>query len=209
MVLFLAILDAFSWLPLIAVMFFLGPVAPFWLIALWVINLIPGVLLLPARDTWLADVVPANVMGRHLAIRTAVSATVYLGMFYLMGHMLDVLTGQLFKGFAIIFLIAFGATLIRAILYGRIHDSASVVQNQTELSISDFLEETQGECLRRFVLYTSLLNFAVYLCSPLFAVYMVKYLGLSYITFAVVFSGESIARVINLNPCLHRTGNGV
>jgi hypothetical protein len=196
-VIFLAIVDALTWLPLIAVLFFLGPVAPFWLIVLWVINLIPGILLLPARDAWLADVVPANVMGRYLAVRTAVSATVYLGMFYIMGHMLDVFTGRLFKGFAIIFLIAFGATLIRAILYSRIHDSASVVQNQTEFGISDFLRETKGEGLRRFVLYISLLNFAVYLCSPLFAVYMVKYLGLSYMTFAVVFSSESIAKVIS------------
>ena len=196
-VVFLAIVDALTWLPLIAVLYFLGPVAPFWLIILWVINLIPGILLLPARDAWLADVVPASVMGRYLAVRTAVSATVYLGMFYLMGHTLDILTGQLFKGFAIIFLIAFGATLIRAILYSRIHDSASVVQSQTELSISDFLEETQGEGLRRFVLYTSSLNFAVYLCSPLFAVYMVKYLGLSYATFAIVLSSESVARVIS------------
>jgi len=196
-VIFLAIVDALTWLPLIAVLYFLGSVAPFWLIVLWVINLIPGILLLPARDAWLADAIPASVMGRHLAIRTAVSATVYLGMFYLMGHMLDILTGQLFRGFAIIFLVAFGATLIRAILYSRIHDSASVVQSQTELSLSDFLEETKGEGLRRFVLYTSLLNFAVYLCSPLFAVYMVKYLGLSYATFAIVLSSESIARVIS------------
>jgi len=196
-VVFLAISDALTWLPLVAVLFFLGPVAPFWLIVLWVINLIPGVLLLPARDSWLADVVPSNGMGQHLAVRTAVSATVYLVMFYIMGHMLDVFTRRLFKGFAIIFLVAFVATLIKAILYSRIHDSANVVQNQTEFSVSDFLQETKGEGLRRFVLYISLLNFAVYLCSPLFAVYMVKYLRLSYTTFAVVLSSESIAKVIS------------
>jgi len=196
-IILLAIVDAVTWLPLVAVLHFLGHVAPFWLIVLWVINLIPGILLLPARDAWLADAIPASVMGRHLAIRTAVSATVYLGMFYFLGHTLDTFAGQLFKGFATIFLIGFGATLIRAILYSRIHDSAGIVQSQTELSLSDFLEETEGEGLRRFVLYTSSLNFAVYLCSPLFAVYMVKDLGLSYATFAIVFSSESIARVIS------------
>ncbi|MCX6010403.1 MAG: MFS transporter [Chloroflexi bacterium] len=194
---FLAIVDALTWLPLIAVLFFLGPVAPLWLIVLWVINLIPGALLLPARDNWLADVVPSNGMGQHLAVRTAVSATVYLVMFYIMGYMLDVFTGRLFKGFAIIFLVAFVATFIKAILYSRIHDSASVVQNQTEFSVSDFLQETKGEGLRRLVIYISLFNFAVYLCSPLFAVYMVKYLRLSYTTFAVVFSSEFIAKAIS------------
>jgi hypothetical protein len=197
MVLSLAILDAFSWLPLIAVMFFLGPVAPFWLIALWVINLIPGVLLLPARDSWLADVVPASVIGRHLGVRTAVSATVYLGMFYIMGHVMDVFTSQIFKGFAIILLIAFVSTLIKAILYSRIGDPDSVVDDQTGFGVSEFLQEARGEGLGRFILYVSLFNFAVYLCSPLFAVYMLKNLRFSYTTFAIVFSSEFIAKVIS------------
>jgi hypothetical protein len=49
-VVLLAVVDAFTWLPLIAVLLFIGPVAPYWLIVLWVFNLIPGILLLPARD---------------------------------------------------------------------------------------------------------------------------------------------------------------
>jgi len=196
-VLFLAILDAFSWLPLIAVMFFLGPVAPFWLVVLWLINLIPGVLLLPARDSWLADVVPANAMGRHLAVRTAVSATVYLGTFYIMGYVMDVFSGQIFKDFAIILLIAFVATVIKTILYSRMRDSDRVVENQSEFGVSQFLQETKGEGLGRFILYVSLFNFAVCLCSPLFAVYMLKNLRFSYTTFAIVFSSEFIAKVIS------------
>jgi UPF0716 family protein affecting phage T7 exclusion len=126
-----------------------------------------------------------------------VSAAVYVGTFYIMGYTMDVFTAQIFKGFAIILLIAFVATLIKAILYSRIRDSDSVVENQTEFGVSEFLQETKGEGLRRFILYVSLFNFAVYLCSPLFAVYMLKNLRFSYTTFAIVFSSEFIAKVIS------------
>jgi len=114
-----------------------------------------------------------------------------------MGYMMDVFTGQIFKGFAIILLIAFVATLIKAILYSRIRDPDSLVENQTEFGVSEFLQETKGEGLARFIVYISLFNFAVYLCSPLFAVYMVQNLRFSYTTFAIVFSSEFIAKVIS------------
>jgi len=196
-VVFLTVVDALTWLPLIAVLLFVGLVAPCWLIVLWVVNLIPGVLLLPARDAWLADVVPANVIGRHLAVRTAVSAGVYLVMFYLMGYIQDIFTTRLFTGFATIFLVAFGATLVRAIFYSRIHDPAKQAPKPIEFGIGDLIRKGRGKGLERYILYNSLLNFAVYLCSPLFAVYMVKNLGFSYMTFAIVSSSEFIARVIS------------
>lgn len=196
-VVLLAIVDALTWLPLIAVLFFIGPVAPFWMMGLWIINLIPGVLLLPARDGWLADAVPANLIGRHLGVRTVVSASSYIGMFYLMGYIQDIFTHQLFNGFAIIFLSAFVVTLVKAIFYSRIHDPVKVIEKQPRFSISDFLKKTRGEELQRYIFYSSSLNFAVYLCSPLFAVYMVQHLEFSYLTFAVIISSESVARVIS------------
>jgi len=195
-ILFLAILDTLGWLPLLAVIFFLRPATPFWLIALWVINLIPGVLLLPLRDSWLADIVPAGRIGRYLGIRTAVSSVAYLGTFFITGRLMDTFSEQIFKGFAIIFLVAFIATLIRAIIYYLIPDSDNGVENETEFGVGRFLQETRGQGLGKFILRISLFKFAVSLCSPLFAVYMVQNLKFSYTTFALVLSAEYVARVI-------------
>lgn len=196
-ILFLAILDTLGWLPLLAVMFFLRPAAPFWLIALWVINLIPGVLLLPLRDSWVADIVPIGRIGRYLGVRTGVSALAYLGTFFVTGQVMDAFSEQIFKGFAVIFLIAFIATLARSIIYYLIPDSDDGVENGNEFSVGQFLRETKGEGLGRFILHTSLFKFAVSLCSPLFAVYMVQHLKFSYTTFAVVLSAEYVARVVS------------
>jgi len=110
----MALLDAFTWLPLIAAMYFLRPAAPFLLIALWVFNLLPGVLPLPMRDSWLADTIPLKAIGRHLGIRAAISAAVYLGIFYLMGYILDVFNEEIFTGFVLVSGIALIATLVKA-----------------------------------------------------------------------------------------------
>jgi len=110
---------------------------------------------------------------------------------------MDAFSEQIFRGFAIIFLIAFIATLVRTIIYYLIPDSDNGVENETEFGVGQFLQETRGEGLGRFILHTSLFKFAVSLCSPLFAVYMVQHLKFSYTTFAVVLSAEYVARVLS------------
>ncbi len=106
----MASIDAFTWLPLIAVTYFLRPITPFLLIALWVINLLPGLLPLPIRDSWLADTVPLKALGRHLGLRAAIYAGLYVGVFFAMGYILNVFSDNTFVGFVLIFLIAFTAT---------------------------------------------------------------------------------------------------
>jgi len=196
-ILLLATLDTVSWLPLLAVMFLSRQATPFWLIVLWVVNLIPGVLLFPLRDSWLADVVPAGRIGRHLGVRTAVSAIAYLGTFFVTGRLLHVFNDQIFRAFAIVFLVAFIATLIRAIIYYLTPDCDHGVEREGEFGIGQFLQEVRGRGLGKFVLHTSLFKLAVSLCSPLFAVYMVHHLKFSYTTFAVVLSAEYVARVVS------------
>ncbi len=195
--LILASIDALSWLPLIAVLIFLRPVSPLWLIVCWLVNLIPGALALPTRDSWLADTIPAKVMGRYLGLRAFISAAVYLAMFYFMGYILDLFAGQVFTGFAIVLAIAFVASLSKTMVFSRMRDAADPAKRQVRFGLADFVEETRKGALGKFILYVSLLNFATYLCSPFFAVYMVTELKLSYMTFAIVFSSDFIARALS------------
>ncbi len=195
-VLSMALLDAFTWLPLIAAMYFCRSLSPFLLLILWVVNLFPSVLPLPIRDSWLADAVPPKALGRHLGFRAAISAAVYLAAFYTMGYALDAVGGATFTGFALISAIALGATLAKALAYSRIRDDHAPAV-QTSVSVSSFIEESRSGGLGRFILYLSLLYFAVSLCGPLFAVYMLKHLNFGYLTFALVLSTELIGRVIS------------
>ena len=196
-VLFLALLDSITWLPLIAVMFFAGPaVVPNYLAALWIASAIPGRLLLPARDSWFADTVPAGSMGRQFGLRAAISAVAYLGVFYLMVRLLGAFSTDVFKGFAVVCLAAFLASLVKTMSYRQIND-VEILDRRARFGFSDFVEDTKRYDLGKFVIYICLFNLAVYLCSPLFAVYMVESLKLSPMAFAILISSEFIARAVS------------
>ncbi len=116
--------SALGWLPLIFVLLLCGRVSPYWLIGLWMVSLIPGTLLIPLRDDWMSELIPASRMGRYLGLRSAISAATYLGAFLVMVFILDSYAGQIFIGYGIVMAIAFVASFASFILYAAIRSPA-------------------------------------------------------------------------------------
>ncbi|MBM3156724.1 MAG: MFS transporter [Chloroflexi bacterium] len=195
-ILFLAFLDAIGWLPLIAVLIFFRPINPLWLIPCWIVNLIPGMLLNPARSSWLADLIPPKSMGRYLGIRSAISGAVYIGTFYIMGSVLQIFDDQRLNGFAILFLVAFIATFSAFIIYSKIKNTECTADKDSNFGFFDFLQETRQRNLGRFILYVSTFQFAVYLAVPFITPFLLDRLHFSYIQYTLVFSSEFIAKVV-------------
>ena len=195
-ILLLAFLDAIGWLPLIVLLFFFRPVNPLWLIPCWIVNLIPGMLLAPARSSWMADLVPAATRGRYFGTRSAISGAAYIGTFYVIGYVLQLFNGSILQGFGVIFLIACIATFTSFLLYSRIHNTPVTPEKDTNFGFFDFLAETRQRNLGKFILFVSLFQFTVYIASPFFTPYMLNDLHLSYMLFALVFSTEFLAKVI-------------
>ncbi|OGN99982.1 MAG: hypothetical protein A2Y59_03090 [Chloroflexi bacterium RBG_13_52_14] len=195
-ILFLAFLDAISWLPLIAVLIFFRPINPLWLIPCWVVNLIPGMLLTPARSSWLADLIPPKSMGRYLGIRSAVSGAVYIGTFYIMGSVLQIFNNKTLNGFTILFFVAFVATFSAFIIYSKIKNTECTTDKDSNFGFFDFLQETRKRNLGRLILYASLMQFAMYLAIPFITPFLLDRLHFSYIQYTIVFSSEFIAKVL-------------
>jgi len=192
----LALLDAVCWLPLIVILFFLRPVNPIWLIPCWIVNLIPGMLLTPARSSWLADLVPVSTRGRYFGIRSAISGATYIGTFYIMGYVLHLFSGNVLQGFGLLFLVAFISGFTTFLIYSRIHNVAAIAETDPDFGFFDFLRETRRRNLGRFILFVSAFQFTVYIASPFFAPYMLRDLNLSYMFFALVFATEFLAKVV-------------
>ncbi len=195
-ILLLGLLDAVGWLPLIAILLFFRPINPLWLIPCWIFNLIPGMLLAPARSSWLADLVPANIRGRYFGMRAAISGAAYLGTFYIFSYVLQIFHDQALNGFAILFFVAFAAGLICFFIYSRIHNTPVTPEKDADFGFFDFLGETRRRNLGKFILFVALFQFAVYIASPFFAPYLLGDLHFSYIFFALVFSSEFAAKVL-------------
>jgi len=195
-VLLLAFLDAIGWLPLIAILLFFKPINPLWLIPCWIFNLIPGMLLAPARSSWLADLVPANVRGRYFGMRAAISGAVYIGTFFMFSGVLELFHERELLGFALLFFVAFAADVVCFLVYARIHNTPVTPEKDANFGFFDFLGETRQRNLGKFILFVAFFQFAVYIASPFFAPYMLLDLHFTYILFALVFASEFLAKVL-------------
>jgi MFS family permease len=195
-VLLLAFLDGIGWLPLVAILLFFNPVNPLWLIPCWIFNLIPGMLLSPARSSWLADLVPANIRGRYFGIRAAISGAVYICTFFMFSGVLELFHERELIGFALLFFIAFVADVVCFLVYARIHNTPVTPEKNGNFGFFDFLGETRQRNLGKFILFVSFFQFTVYIASPFFAPYMLADLHFTYILFALVFATEFLAKVL-------------
>ncbi len=192
----LSLVDALCWLPLIAILLFFKPVNPLWILLIWVLNMIPGLLYQPARSAWLADLVPASIQGRYFGLRSAISGAVYLGAFYIMGYVLQLSKGQILNGFAVVFLISFVAGLLCFGIYTQIQNTNPVVEKQKDFGFFDFLGETRKRNLGRFILFVASFQFAVYLATPFLVIFLLRDLHLSYMFYAMIFSTQFVAKVL-------------
>jgi len=196
----MALVNAFTWIPIVFVFLFFKNINPLLLITLWIFGLVPATLLGPLRDNWLSNMVPSEKMGRYLSFRSVVSALCFLVAYNIMGFTLSRTTGNIFSGFAIVLGIAFIASIASTFLYSNIHAPAQTPKSETAHSLSfvNFLKGAMKEHLGTFILFQSLFSFAVNLSGPLLAVYMLKNLKLSFMTYTLVFSCVYVGRAVSM-----------
>ena len=95
----MALVNAFTWIPIVFVFLFFKNINPLLLITLWIFGLVPATLLGPLRDNWLSNMVPSEKMGRYLSFRSVVSALCFLVAYNIMGFTLSRSDRQYFQRF--------------------------------------------------------------------------------------------------------------
>jgi MFS family permease len=153
-------------------------------------------LLAPARSSWLADIVPANVRGRYFGLRAAISGAVYIGAFFIFSGVLELFHERELIGFALLFFVAFAADIVCFLAYSKIHNTPVTQEKGADFGFFDFLGETRQRNLGKFILFVASFQFAVYIASPFFAPYMLLDLHFTYIFFAMIFASEFLAKVL-------------
>ena len=196
----IALVNAFTWIPIIIVFLFFKQINPLLLIALWIFGLVPATLLGPLRDNWLANMVPSEKMGRYLSFRSVIAGSFFLAAYVFMGFTLYRSTTNIGRGFAVVLGIAFIASLVSTFLYSNIHSPAPAAKSETAPSLSfvNFLKGAMKEHLGTFILFASLFSFAVNLSGPLFMVYMHNNLNFNFLVLTLVFSCVYVGRVISM-----------
>lgn len=168
------------------------------LIAMICVSLFSGYAISPFYSTWIANAVPENTRARFASRQTIVSTVVAMVAGFAIGQFLDLFpVGDKEEGFVLVFAIGtlFGLlgylNLFRA-PFPRQQDSAD---GQTP-GLSDLLQPLYDPDFRRAALFFGLWTFSLGLAGPLYSVFMLDRLQISYTEISIfnaLFMLSSIA----------------
>ncbi|MFH1430896.1 MAG: MFS transporter [Nanoarchaeota archaeon] len=198
-------LQALMWLPLIFIgilYFFFGVsslVSSLLLLIVYSMLILAGSFCNPAWSSWMKDLAgnnPSEYFGKRTKIITLVELICMLFAGLILDHFKK--TG-VFKGFLILFAIAFIGRVVSAYLLNKKHEPKIIQIEGYYFSFFQFLKKMRHNNFGKFVIFTTLISFATAIASPFFAVYMLKDLGLNYYEFTLI-SITNIATIVIMLP---------
>ncbi len=165
------------------------------LVAMVGLSLFSGYVVSPFFNTWIANVVPENIRARFASRQTIVSTLVAMAAGFAIGQFLDLFPGE--GGFAWVFA---AGTLFG--LLGYLNLLRAPFPRQTAAGddqgtrLGDLLHPFRDPNFRRVALFYGLWTFALGLAGPLYSVFMLDSLRISYTEISIfnaLFMVASIA----------------
>lgn len=205
------LLQALMWLPMstLAMLAFLtgirGIYLPFAVMVFYAAYLTLGALNGPAWASWIGDLVPEEERGSFFGRRNRIIGFANLISFMIAGIFLDFSRrlGVVFLGFSLLFLGAMIARMISRYFLLKHHEPEFEEKEEYHFGFFEFLRkiwkrERRPNRFGRFALYTALMAFATNIAAPFFAVYMLRDLKFSYITYVAIVLSSSSVRLLSM-----------
>ena len=200
--------QASTWLPICVAIFL-----PFDTVGYWVmlVAYITGVALanfsVPAWQSLMGDIVPAERRGRYFGLRNAVSGAVLVGAFFGAGAWLTLcqrtdwlglfgLTGRNF-GFLTLFTLAGAVRFLSAWFLTRVYEPAYQHARSDSFSLLEFMRRAPKAHFGRFVFYCLVMNMGLGFVGPFLGWYLLSQLGFTPAGFATVLAAGMLAGVIS------------
>ena len=196
----MALLQGIMYLP-IAIVFFLGTDSVFWLILFACVYWVFGMVLSPAWNSWMGDLVDEKERGGYFGRRNKITGAASFFSYLLAGIILYLYPEENiyeYLGFVTIFLLAFSSRMISSVFLMKKYEPAFEVPSEPEFSFLEFIKEARFRNYGRFVLYLSFINFSVYLAAPFFTPYMLKDLQLDYMSFTLVNAVAIVTKLLSM-----------
>ncbi len=210
-VLKLVSIQAATWLALIALALISGESMVSWLIAFYTISISAELLANPAWTSWMGDIVKEKDRATYFGRRNEILSFVALLASFAAGAVLwyfDGLQAGLL-GFALIFSVAFLGRMVSWYFLSK-KTEPRIEEISTDGSFRVFLHGLTKTNFGTFVLYESLLNFAVFVSTPYFAVYSLNNLHVDYITFALLMNVSQVTLFLTMvywGDTINKLGN--
>jgi MFS family permease len=153
----------------------------------------------PAWGSLMSDYVPAKKRGRYFGWRNRTIGTVTVGSIVASGLLLNLFHERSYgSGFWIIFSLAAAARYVSAYFISRMDEPPHKKDPASDFTFVMFLRRFRESNFLKFVVFSGSLTFATYLAAPFFAVFMLRDLQLSYVTYMALQVCSSLAALIAL-----------
>jgi MFS family permease len=189
------LLHALMWVPILLIPYLFPGNKMWWLIGFMTLSTVFGSLANPAWGSMMADLVPENKRGRYFSLRTKICNFVMLIVSFAAGGILQWTTGNTFLGFSVIFGGAVLSRLASWYFLSQMHEPSLTSTTKNRSSLLSVIKRTWSSNLGRFMVYVSLVNFATCLAGPFFAVYMLRDLNFSYLTYVAINATSIVATI--------------
>ena len=188
-------IHALMWIPILLVPYLFPEPKIWWLIVFVVISAVFGSVANPAWGSMMADLVPMKIRGRYFSFRARTVGLVALAFSFVAGGILEAFSDNLFLGFAAIFGAAAAFRLLSFYFLSKMYEPEYTSVNENNQSLISIIKNLGSTNLGKFTLYVALITFATNLAGPFFAVYMLRDLNFSYLTFVILTSVNAIANL--------------
>jgi hypothetical protein len=194
--------QALCWVPLFALPLSFSNHGAWWLILCIVLYVALGNLTVPAWNSLLIGLVDAQSRGTYFARRFQVTSLTSFLALGAAGAVLNI--GERWGVHWIGFVLVFSAAAVARALATRCQlataEGITASVPKAPGGFRHFLLRAATPDLRRFLLFSSLMHFSVFIAGPFFVVYMLQDLHLSYMQYAGWMSAGILAQFVTLKP---------
>ncbi len=201
-IVFLAFLQAFLWLPLLLIPFFAKSQGPVILLIFITFFGILSFVINPLWTSLMGDLVPEDERGRYFGKRNTIISIVFFLSTFAAGYILSIFESRnVFVGFSILFVVAFISRLFSAFYFSKMYEPVYVVDKKASFSFWEFIVRMKrsDNYYGKFVIYLCVLGFAANIAGPFFTVYMLKDLKFNYLTFTIVSMSSIVASFLSMS----------
>jgi len=158
-----------------------------------------GAFVVPAWGSLMADLVREDRRGEYFGWRNKVLGLVTIAATFAAGFVLHQAEAfNLFAGFAVVFGLAFVFRLASWRYLTKMHEPEMVHRDEDRFSIIEFISRANKSNFARFVIFVSVMKFAVNIASPFFAVLMIRDFKFNYMTYTLVTLAATLATNITI-----------
>jgi len=197
-----ALLQGLMFIPVILVFFF-GQFRIWYLILLVSLYWAFGMILSPAWNSWMGDLVVEGRRGDYFGKRSKISGATTFAALLIAGDLLHLYDGsginRQYVGFVVIFILALMSRMASVLYLSKKYEPPYAIPREAEFGFLEFLKQARYRNYGLFVLYLGLMNFSVFVSAPFFTPYMLQDLQMSYLNFTVITAAAIIAKVLSLS----------